>query len=77
MNVYVVALIIAIILGVLSVFFGYVKSVGKSFDSNPTESSINATDLKQQQKQHAEDTEAQRKAYMEDMKQKMRDSQRR
>jgi uncharacterized protein HemX len=77
MNVYVVALIIAVILGVLGVFYGYVHSVGKSFDSNQTESSIDTTQSKQQQKQQAEDVEAQRRAYMEDIKQKMRDSQRR
>ena len=77
MNVYVVALIIVVVLGVLSTFFGYVHSLGKSFDSSPTESSIDASQGKQQQKDLAEDAEAQRRAYMEDIKQKMRDSQRR
>jgi uncharacterized protein HemX len=77
MNVYVVALIIAAILGVLGVFFGYVKSVGKSFENNQPQSSINTTQSKQQQKDLADDAEAQRRAYMEDIKQKMRDSQRR
>ena len=76
MNVYVVTLIIAIVLGVLSIFFGYIHSIGKSFDGNQAESSINTSQSKDQQKQQAEDVEAQRRAYMEDVKQKMRDSQR-
>lgn len=76
MNVYVVGLIIVIVLGVLSTFFGYVHSLGKSFDTNQ-DSAISSAQTKQQQKDQAEDIEAQRRAYMEDVKQKMRDSQRR
>jgi hypothetical protein len=77
MNVYVIALIIAVGLGILGMFFGYVHSIGKSFDSNQPESSINTAQSKEQQKQQAETVEAQRRAYMDDIKQKMRDSQRR
>ena len=82
MNVYVIALIIFVVLGVLSTFFGYVHSLGKSFESTPietnqTESSIDASEGKKQQQSLAEDAEAQRRAYMENIKQKMRDSQRR
>ena len=77
MNVYVIALIIAVALGVLGMFFGYVHSIGKSFDtSTQAESSIDTSKSKQQQKDQAEDIEAQRRAYMDDIKQKMRDSQR-
>jgi hypothetical protein len=75
MNVYVIALIIAIVLGVTSLFFGYVRSMSKPFDSNQ-ESSIDVSKTKQQQKEQAQDVEAQRRAYMDDIKQKMRDSQR-
>jgi hypothetical protein len=77
MNVSLVVLIIALVLGVLSLFFGYIKSIGKSFESSQPESSISASQSKQQQREQAEDIEAQRRAYMEDVKQKMRDSQRR
>ncbi len=77
MNVYAVGLIIVAVLGVFSIFFGYIKSIGKSFEQNQPASSINAAQTKQQQKEQAQDAEAQRRAYMEDIKQKMRDSQRR
>ena len=77
MNVYAIALIILIGVGILSVFFGYVKSIGQSFESNQTQSSINTTQLKEEQKKQAADAEAQRRAYMEDVRQKMRDSQNR
>ena len=76
MNVYVVALIIMVILGVFSVFFGYAHSIGKSFANNQPDSSINSSNIKQQQKEQAQDAESQRRAYMDDIKQKMRDSQR-
>ena len=76
MNVYVIALIVAALIGI-TVFFGYVKSIGKSFDTPTQESSIDTTKSKQQQQEQVEEVEAQRKAYMEDVRQKIRDSQRR
>ena len=77
MNVYVFSLIFVILIGVVSVFFGYTKSIGKSFDNNQPNSSIESSKSKKQQKDQAQDVEEQRRAYMEDVQQKMRDSQRR
>lgn len=76
MNVYVISLIFIILLGVVSIFFGYTKSLGKSFNNNQPESSIQSSANKKQQKQQAEEVEEQRRAYMEEVQQKMRDSRR-
>jgi hypothetical protein len=76
MNVYVIALIIVAVLGVGSLFFGFVHSMSKPFQTDQ-ESSIDVSKSKKQEKEQAQDIEAQRRAYMEDIKQKMRDSQRR
>ena len=77
MNGYVITFIIVVVLTIVSMSMGYLKGIGKSFQNNQPNSSIQATSLKDQQKKQAQDAEEQRRAYMEDVKQKMRDSQRR
>jgi hypothetical protein len=77
MNVYAIAVIVAILVGVLGMFFGYVHSLGKSFETNQSQSPIDSSQSKKQQKQQADDVESQRRALMDDIKQKMRDSQHR
>ena len=77
MNGYVVVFIVAIVLAVAGMSMGYLNGIGKTFENNQPDSSVQATSLKDQGKQQAKDAEEQRRAYMEDIKQKMRDSQRR
>jgi hypothetical protein len=50
--------------------------IGKSFQNNENSSSINSVSLQHQQKQLAQDAEELRRAYMENVKQRMRDNQR-
>ena len=77
MNASAIVLVIALLLAAGFMSFQYLKGIGKSFQSDESTTQLNSTSLKQQQKQQAEDAEEQRKAYMEAVKQKMRDSQRR
>lgn len=77
MNGYVIVFIIFIILGVAGTSLGYLKGIGKAFQNNQPESTTQATSSQDQQKQQAQDIEEQRRAYMESVKQKMRDNQRR
>lgn len=77
MNASAIVLVIALLLAAGFMSFQYLKGIGKSFQSDESTSQLNSTSLKQQQKQQAEDAEEQRKAYMEAVKQRMRDSQRR
>lgn len=76
MNVYIITFIIIIVLGVAGMSLGYLKGIGKSFQNNQPKSSVQAASLEDQQKKQAQDTEEQRRAYMENVKQKMRDNQR-
>ena len=69
--------IIFIILSIAGMSLGYLKGIGKSFQNNQPDSSIQSTSLKDQQKEQTLDAEAQRRAYMEGVKQKIRDSQQR
>ena len=77
MNPYAIVLVIVLIIAAASMSFQYLKGIGKSFQSSEDASAINSGNLKQQQKQQAQDTEEQRRAYMESVKQRLRDSQRR
>ncbi|MBP6342436.1 MAG: hypothetical protein KA403_00710 [Candidatus Omnitrophica bacterium] len=77
MNASAIVLVVALLLAAGFMSFQYLKGIGKSFQSDESTSQLNSTSLKQQQKQQAEDAEEQRKAYMEAVKQRMRDSQRR
>lgn len=77
MNGYVIAFIAIIMLVVAGMSFGYMRGIGKSFHNNQPESAIKAASLEDQQKRQAQDAEEQRRAYMESVKQKMRDNQRR
>ncbi len=77
MNASAIVLVVALLLAAGFMSFQYLKGIGKSFQSEESTSQLNSTSLKQQQKQQAEDAEEQRKAYMEAVKQRMRDSQRR
>jgi multidrug efflux pump subunit AcrB len=76
MNSSTIILILVIILAVAGFSMQYLKGIGKSFQSDQN-SSLNATSVQQKQKQKSEDIEDQRRAYMESVKQKMRDAQRR
>ena len=76
MNSSTIILILVIILAVAGFSMQYLKGIGKSFRSDQN-SSLNATSVQQKQKQKSEDIEDQRRAYMESVKQKMRDAQRR
>jgi hypothetical protein len=76
MNSSTMVLVLALVLVAGFMSFQYLKGIGKSFQSSDETSHLNSTSLKQQQKQQAEDAEEQRKAYMESIKQRMRDSQR-
>lgn len=69
-------LIVVFILAIGSLSLQYLKGIGKSFQNNQDNSQINPSALQEQQKQHAQDVEEQRRAYMESIKQRMRDSQR-
>lgn len=77
MNPYAILLVFVLIIAAASMSFQYLKGIGKSFQSSEDASAINSGTLKQQQKQQAQDTEEQRRAYMESVKQRLRDSQRR
>lgn len=77
MNSSIMVLVLALVLVAGFMSFQYLKGIGKSFQSGDETSQLNSTSLKKQQKQQAEDAEEQRKAYMESIKQRMRDSQRR
>lgn len=77
MNSSTIVLVIVIILTVAGLSFQYLKGIGKSFQSNQDSSLINSTSMQQKQKRKTEDIEAQRRAYMENVKQRMRDAQRR
>ncbi len=77
MNVYVITFIIVIVLGVAGMSLGYLKGIGKSFQNNQPKSSMQASSLEDQQKKQAQDAEEQRRAYMENVKQRIRDNQRR
>lgn len=76
MNTSTFVLIIVFVLAVGILSFQYLKGIGKSFQSNQKSSQINSSALIDQQKQHAQDIEEQRRAYMESIKQRMRDTQR-
>jgi Flp pilus assembly protein TadB len=76
MNSSAIILIFVVILAVAGISFQYLKGIGKSFQNNESSSSINTRSLQQQQKQQAQDAEEQRRAYMENVKQRMRDNQR-
>ena len=76
MNTSTFVLILVIVLTVGGLSFQYLKSIGKSFQTNEDASQPNSSSLKQQQKQQAEDAEEQRRAYMESVKQRMLDSKR-
>ena len=77
MNVYAITFIVIIILAAAGMSLGYLKGIGKSFQNNQPASSAQAASLKDQQKKQAQDTEEQRRVYMENVKQKMLDNQRR
>lgn len=76
MNPSTIVLILVFVLTVGGISFQYIKKIGKSFQDTESNSSINSTSLQQQQKQQAQEAEEQRRAYMESVKQKMRDNQR-
>jgi|CXWL01.1.fsa_nt_gi hypothetical protein len=76
MNSSAIILVFVIILTVAGLSFQYLKGIGKSFQDNNTPSSNNRISLQQKQKQQAQDAEEQRRAYMENVKQRMRDNQR-
>lgn len=79
MNWYVIVFIIALILGIAGMSLGYLKGISKAFHNNQPASTTQASSasLQDKQKEQAETTEEQRRAYMENIKQKMRDNQRR
>lgn len=77
MNSYAIVLVFVLIIIAAGMSFQYLKGIGKSFQSSENVSAINSGTLKQQQKQQAQDAEEQRRAYMENVKQRLRDSQRR
>ncbi|MEK7084160.1 MAG: hypothetical protein AAB932_02935 [Patescibacteria group bacterium] len=77
MNIYAITFIVVVVLAVAGMSLGYLKGIGKSFQNNQPESSVQTASLEDQQKKQAQDAEEQRRAYMENVKQKMRDSQRR
>ena len=76
MNSSTIIFILVVILAVAGLSIQYIKGIGKSFQSNESSSAINTRSLQQQQKQQAQDAEEQRRAYMENVKQRMRDNQR-
>lgn len=75
MNTSTFILIIVFVLAVGGLSLQYLKGIGKIFQSNQENSQYNPASLQDQQKQHAQDIEEQRRAYMESIKQRMRDSQ--
>ena len=77
MNPYAIIFIFVIILAAAGMSLEYLKGIGRSFQNTQDTSSVNPISLQQQQKQQAQDAEEQRRAYMENIKQRMRDSQRR
>ena len=77
MNPYAIILIFVLILAAGGMSLQYLKGIGKSFQDTQGTSSENSISLEQQQKQQAQDAEEQRRAYMENVKQRMRDNQRR
>lgn len=77
MNSIAIIFVVVLIFVAASMSFQYLKGIGKSFKSTEETSSLNSTSLKEQQKQQAQDAEEQRRAYMESVKQRLRDSQRR
>ncbi len=71
-------LYIAIAVGIMllfaaSLFVGFRDSVSKSFGGDVQFNTERSSDLKLKQKQLAEEAELQRRQFMEDHKQKMRD----
>ena len=77
MNGYVIVFIVVVILAIAGMSMGYLGGLGKMFQNNQPDPSTQTTALKDQQKEQAQDTEKQRRAFIENVKQKMRDSQRR
>ncbi len=73
-------IIFLIIFGVLwgvGLFISFVAGISKSFNAKePSVSPLSAQNLKSRQKKIAEETEEQRKIFMENFKQRVRDSQR-
>lgn len=77
MNASAIVLVVALLLAAGFMSFQYLKGIGKSFQSEESTSQLTPPHLSSNKKQQAEDAEEQRKAYMEAVKQRMRDSQRR
>lgn len=77
MNSYGLVLIVVVIIAAAGMSYQYLKGIGKSFQGTDETSSINSKSLQEQQKQQARDAEEQRRAYMDGVKQRLRDSQRR
>jgi len=72
-NIYVLLLVIAGLLWGAGIFLGFVSGVGKGFQNQPSIDSSESQKLKQKQDQIIDDAEYQRKQFMDDYKQKMRD----
>ena len=69
-------LIIGGIIFIGCVFFGFITGIGKSFQKSPQESTIQTEKLKTKEKRMVMETEEKRRQMMEDMQQRIRDSQR-
>ncbi len=69
-------LIVVVLTVVAGVFFGYIRGVSRSFQKDPGTSSLQSDKLKDKQRELAQESEDKRRQVMEDMRQRMKDNQR-
>ena len=67
-------LIIAGILVVIGIFFGYVKGVSNLFGSTPATTTTQSESLQDKQRQISEDTQDKLRQRMQDVQQKIREN---
>ncbi len=73
-NLYVFILVVASLVWMVSLFFGLMTGVSKSFRQKPNPSSVQAEKLKDKERKLAEETEEKRRQLMENTQQRIRDS---
>ena len=76
MNIYTLILIVAGLIWLVAVFFGYRAGLQKSFQNNPN-SSINSEAVQDKQDQFIEETQRKQKEKMDQIKQRLEDQRRR
>ena len=71
MNIGIIIIIAIAGIWALGIFLGVIGGLGKSFTHTP--SALDSSDIKSQEQQTIDDTEAKRQKLMDDMKQKIQD----